>query len=129
MAGLTGQGRRAVALQVDVSEPEVCRDLVGRAVDELGGLDVLVSDAGTEAFGALDTLTAEDFQRVFALNVGAQLFCARAAAVMGDGGRTVLTSSVSARIAVFEHSLYAASKAAVTALVLNLAPSRPSAAS
>lgn len=123
VAELTGQGHRAVALQADISEPQACRDLVGRAVEELGGLDVLVSNAGKEAFGALDTLTAEDFQQVFALNVGAQLFCAQAAAaVMGDGGRMVLTSSVSARMAVFEHSLYAASKAAVTALVLNLAP-------
>ncbi len=45
-----------------------------------------------------------------------------AAAVMGDGGRIVLTSSVSARLAIFEHGLYAASKAAVSALVRNLAP-------
>ena len=42
--------------------------------------------------------------------------------MLGEGGRIVLTSSVSVRIAVFEHSLYAAGKAAVSALVLNLAP-------
>jgi 3-oxoacyl-[acyl-carrier protein] reductase len=38
------------------------------------------------------------------------------------GGRILLTSSVSARIAVYQHTLYAASKAAVSAMVLNLAP-------
>src|SRR5256885_1089507 len=41
---------------------------------------------------------------------------------IGDGGRIVLTSSVSTRRAVRGHSLYAASKAAVMAMVLNLAP-------
>lgn len=120
---LTAGGCRAVALQADVSDPAACASLVERAVDALGGLDVLVSNAGVEHFGALASITPQDFERVFTTNVAAQLFTTQAAAaVMGDGGRIVLTSSVSAREAVFEHSLYAASKAAVSALVLNLAP-------
>jgi len=41
---------------------------------------------------------------------------------MQDGGRILLTSSISARIGVYQHTLYAASKAAVSAMVLNLAP-------
>ena len=41
---------------------------------------------------------------------------------MTDGGRILLTSSISARIGVYQHTLYAASKAAVSAMVLNLAP-------
>lgn len=41
---------------------------------------------------------------------------------MTQGGRILLTSSISARIAVYQHTLYAASKAAVSAMVLNLAP-------
>ena len=55
--------------------------------------------------------------------VTAQLFATQAAvAAMSRGGRILLTSSVSARIAVHHHTLYAASKAAVSAMVLNLAP-------
>jgi 3-oxoacyl-[acyl-carrier protein] reductase len=120
---LTQEGCKTVALQADVSDPAACAPLVERAMDALGGLDVLVSNAGMEHFGALASITAQDFERVFATNVAAQLFMTQAAAgVMGTGGRIVLTSSVSARVAVFEHSLYAASKAAVSALVLNLAP-------
>lgn len=61
--------------------------------------------------------------RVFGINVAGQLFAAQAAAsVMGPGGSMVLTSSVSAQLSVFQHSLYAASKAAVSAMVRNLAP-------
>lgn len=123
VAELEEQGTRVVALQADVSDPAACRPLIEQVVQELGGLDVLVSNAGVEHFGSLDSINAEDYEKVFGTNVAAQLFCAQAAAaVMRKGGRIVPTSSVSARVAVFEHSLYAASKAAVSALVLNLAP-------
>jgi 3-oxoacyl-[acyl-carrier protein] reductase len=120
---LAGSGNGAIALQGDVSDPAASRDLVARTADAFGGLDILVSNAGVEYFGALESITPEDFQRVFGINVAGQLFAAQAAAaVLGAGGRIVLMSSVSAGMAVFEHSLYAASKAAISALVRNLAP-------
>ena len=60
---------------------------------------------------------------MFHVNVAGQLFATQAAAkAMTDGGRILLTSSISARIGVYQHTLYAASKAAVSAMVLNLAP-------
>jgi 3-oxoacyl-[acyl-carrier protein] reductase len=84
---------------------------------------LLASNAGVEYFGALESITAADFQRVFGINVAGQLFATQAAvSAMNSGGRVLLTSSVSARVAVYHHSLYAASKAAVSAMVLNLAP-------
>lgn len=120
---LDGNGRRVLAVQADVSDPESIGHLVERTSEALGGLDILVSNAGIEYFGPLESITFADYERVFATNVAGQLFTTQAAvAAMGEGGRIVLTSSVSARIAVFEHSLYAASKAAISALALNLAP-------
>lgn len=120
---ITDVGHRAAAFQADVADPEQTRDLVARVVAEFGGLDLLASNAGVEYFGALDAITAADFDRVFHINVAGQLFAAQAAAAaMESGGRILLTSSVSARIAVYHHTLYAASKAAVSAMVLNLAP-------
>jgi len=122
-AEINAGGGRAVALQADVSDPEASRSLVQRTVEALGGLDVLISNAGVEYFGPLESITKADFDRVFGVNVAGQLFVTQAAAaVMGSGGSIVLMSSVSARIAVLEHSVYAASKAAVQALALNLAP-------
>lgn len=120
---LTTAGSRAIAVRADVSDPAQTQKMVERVVDEFGGLDVLASNAGVEHFGALESITAADFDHVFRINVAGQLFAAQAAAaVMGDGGRITLTSSISARVAVHRHTLYAASKAAVAAMVLNLAP-------
>jgi 3-oxoacyl-[acyl-carrier protein] reductase len=120
---LTASGARVALARADVSEPGAPQRLVAETVAAFGRLDIAVSNAGIEHFGALETLTEQDFQRVFSVNVAGQLFTAQAAAaVMEAGGRIVLTSSVSARIGVRHHALYAASKAAVRALALNLAP-------
>ncbi|MFR9787211.1 SDR family NAD(P)-dependent oxidoreductase [Streptomyces sp. MB22_4] len=121
VSAIEADGGRAVAHGADVTDPGQSEALVERAVAEFGRLDVLASCAGIEHFGALADLTPADFDRVFAVNTRGQLFAAQyAAARMREGGRIVLTSSVSASRAVFAHTLYAASKAAVEAIVLNL---------
>lgn len=121
VAELAGDGGRAVAVRADVADPEQTQALIDRAVAEFGRLDVLASCAGIEHFDALENITPADFDRVFAVNTGGQLFAVQyAAAHLREGGRIVLTSSVSASRAVFGHTLYAASKAAVESMVLNL---------
>lgn len=121
VAELNGVGGRAVAVQADAADSERTRALIERAVAEFGRLDVLASCAGIEHFDALEKITPADFDRVFAVNTRGQLFAAQhAAAHMSEGGRIVLTSSVSASRAVFGHTLYAASRAAVESMVLNL---------
>ncbi len=123
VAELTGAGHPAFAFESDVRDRSAAQALAGRAAEAMGGLDVLVSNAGVEFSGPLASITEQDFRQVFDTNVAGQLFAVQAvAAHMTGGGRIVLMSSVSARVAVFEHSLYAASKAAVAALALNLAP-------
>lgn len=123
VAELAARGARAVALQADVADPARTADLMDRAAEALGGLDILVSNAGIEYFGRLPDIMPEDFDRVFATNTRGQLFAVQhAVRHMGSGGRILLTSSVSAHKAVFHHTLYAASKAAVEAMALNLAP-------
>jgi 3-oxoacyl-[acyl-carrier protein] reductase/tetrahydroxynaphthalene reductase len=120
---LTDKGHQVAAFRADVSDPAQTRDLVQLMVAEFGGLDILASNAGVEHFGALESITEADFDRVFHINVAGQLFATQAAAAaMTSGGRILLTSSISARIGVYQHTLYAASKAAVSAMALNLAP-------
>ncbi|OBB75904.1 SDR family NAD(P)-dependent oxidoreductase [Mycobacterium sp. 852014-52144_SCH5372336] len=120
---LTRDGCRAMACRADVSDHTETHQLVERVAAEFGGVDIVASNAGVEHFGAIETVTPADFDRVFHTNVAAQLYVTQAAsAAMSNGGRILLTSSISARIAVYQHTLYAASKAAVSAMVLNLAP-------
>ena len=117
------QGSEAIALRADVSQPDQSRQMVQEAVDEYGQLDILVSNAGIEHFGKLENITPQDFDRVFSVNVAGQLFAVQAAAPhLPEGGRVVLMSSVSAQRSIFYHTLYASSKAAVSAMVSNLAP-------
>ncbi|MDF3288109.1 glucose 1-dehydrogenase [Streptomyces silvisoli] len=119
---LKAQGAEAAAFQADVSDVAQTTRLVDLAADAFGGLDILVSNAGVEHFAPLAEITPEDFDRIFAINTRGQLFAVQQAVrYMGDGGRIVLTSSVSATRSVFHHTLYAASKAAVSSMVLNLA--------
>ena len=123
VAELTDKGHQVAAFRADVSDPAQTHDLVEQVVEAVGGIDILASNAGVEHFGALESITLSDFDRVFHINVAGQLFATQAAATaMTDGGRILLTSSISARIGVYQHTLYAASKAAVSAMVLNLAP-------
>jgi 3-oxoacyl-[acyl-carrier protein] reductase len=118
---LRANGTQAIAVQADVADPEQIGALVDRAAEEFGRLDVLASCAGIEHFDRLENLTPEDFDRVYAVNTRGQLFAVQhAARYLGEGGRIVLTSSVSASKAVFHHTLYASSKAAVESMVLNL---------
>jgi 3-oxoacyl-[acyl-carrier protein] reductase len=120
---LRTNGTEASAFRADVSDPRQTRDLVQRVAESLGGLDILASSAGVEHFAALEDITPADFDRVFRTNVAGQLFVTQAAAAeMQSGGRILLMSSISARIGVYQHTLYAASKAAVSAMALNLAP-------
>ncbi|BCL28273.1 SDR family NAD(P)-dependent oxidoreductase [Streptomyces aurantiacus] len=120
---LRDNGSTASAFPADISDMAQTHELVGAVVSEFGGLDLLVSNAGVEHFGALETITQADFDHLFRTNVAGQLFVTQAAvAAMTDGGRIVLSSSVSVRLAVHHHALYAASKAAIPAMVRNLAP-------
>jgi 3-oxoacyl-[acyl-carrier protein] reductase len=120
---LKAHGVAAHAFQADVSQRSQAHGLVEDVVGYLGGLDVVVSNAGIEHFGALESITEDDFDRVFHTNVAGQLFVTQAAVPsMPSGGRILLTSSGSIWMGVHQHTLYAASKAAVATMVRNLAP-------
>jgi len=97
----------------DVTALDAFFDSVRR---EAGRVDVLVVNAGLSEFAPLETLTAEHFDRTFALNVRALLFATQAAtAIMPAGGTIVLIGSIAAAIGTPGYGVYGASKAAVRA--------------
>lgn len=123
VAGAIRQGgSEALAIQADTSDISHIERLVTQTVEQYGKLDILVSNAGIEHFGALEEVTVEDFDHVFAVNTRGQFFAMQQAARhMSRGGRLICTSSISASKGLARHALYAASKAAVEAIARNLA--------
>lgn len=112
----------AVAIKADSSVVDQVKDLVDQVAQYYGKLDILVSNAGIEHFAAIDDTRENDFDRVFSVNTRGQYFAVQQAIkYMGRGGRIVCSSSMSATTPFARHAVYAASKAAIEAMVKNLA--------
>ncbi|WP_324786936.1 SDR family NAD(P)-dependent oxidoreductase [Streptomyces sp. H51] len=116
-------GRRAVALRADAADAREAAEAVERAAGELGGLDVLVNNAGIGVLGPLGTLTAADVDRVLAVNVrGVFLACRAAAGHLAAGGRIITVGTcLTQRVAGPGATLYTMSKSALTGLTKALA--------
>ena len=109
-------GRTAVTVAADLTEPRSCRDVVERAVRELGGIDVLVSNAAYQMSqdNGIDDITDEQFDRVMKTNVYAMFWLCKAAVPHMQPGSTVITTSSVQAFQPSPHLLdYATSKAAI----------------
>jgi glucose 1-dehydrogenase len=73
------QGVRDVLVQGDVSREEDVVRMVSDAVSEIGGLDVLINNAGIQISRPSDELSSEDFDKVLGVNVRGAFLCAREA--------------------------------------------------
>ena len=73
------EGVRDVLVQGDVSREEDVERMVGQAVSELGGLDVLINNAGIQISRHSDELSGADFDKVLAVNIRGAFLCAREA--------------------------------------------------
>lgn len=121
------QGVRAIAVQGDVGEDADCRALVERTLAEFGRLDTLVNNAGTTKFADhtdLGTLSADDFQMIYRVNVIGvyqMVRAARAALEASGAGAVVNVSSIAGVMGIGSSIAYAASKGALNTLTLSLA--------
>lgn len=107
---------RLLERSLDASDVTALAAFFDKVRREAGRVDVLVVNAGLSEFAPLETLTAEHFDRTFALNVRALLFATQAAtAIMPAGGAIVLIGSIAAAIGTPGYGVYGASKAAVRA--------------
>jgi glucose 1-dehydrogenase len=115
---------RAEWIVGDVSDPDTCERIVREAVEKLGRIDVLVNNAGVTAAKPALELTAEDFDKIFAVDVRASFLLARSAALTmreKSGGAIVNITSVHEHIPRPGFALYAAGKAALGMLTRSLA--------
>ncbi|MGB0112029.1 MAG: SDR family NAD(P)-dependent oxidoreductase [Ilumatobacteraceae bacterium] len=90
------------------------------AIDALGGIDILVNNAGIFSITPLLDITADEWDKVFAINTRAMLLttqiAARAMISQQTGGKIVNTASMGGKVAAGGQAHYAASKAAVISL-------------
>ncbi|ELY59803.1 dehydrogenase [Natronococcus amylolyticus DSM 10524] len=112
------EGGEALVVPTDVTEETQVREMIETTVSELGGLDVLVNNAGVMLLEPVATADPEDWQQMLDLNVQAVMVASQAALdVMRESGEgdIVNLSSVAGRKAYAGSSGYNASKFGVTA--------------
>ena len=129
VAALAADGLEAVAEVGDITDERGIAVAVDRVADRLGGLDVLVNNAGAGGPNACAADGPERWDTIVRTNVDGTFFATRAAlAHLPDGGRIVNISSVLGRFGVPGYTAYCASKHAVIgftkALALELAERR-----
>ncbi|MET3860643.1 NAD(P)-dependent dehydrogenase (short-subunit alcohol dehydrogenase family) [Dietzia sp. 2505] len=117
-------GRRAVLLPCDLRDEAQCRQMVRDAAEQLGGLDVLVNNAGYQhARGeGLETIDSENMDRVFKTNLYATIWASQEALThLGPGSSIITTTSIQAYQPAPPLLDYAATKSALNNLTVNLA--------
>jgi glucose 1-dehydrogenase/3-oxoacyl-[acyl-carrier protein] reductase len=121
---IQGLGRRAVAIQANVSSREQVEAMFERAWSEMGGLDILVNNAGIETIIPFLEMTDQQWNEVTMTNLGgswlcSQVFCRRAIA-SGRPGAIVNLGSIQAARVLPGRTHYAPSKLAIEALTRNV---------
>src|SRR5215212_5667286 len=87
-------GRRCVLVAGDLSDPQHCRDIIQTAVDELGGVDILVSNAAFQmTHESLDEIPDDEWDYTFDTNIGAMFHLCKAAIPHMKPGSSIIGSS------------------------------------
>ena len=125
-AELKAMGTRAATYQVDLADPAAARSSVERAVADLAGLDVVVSNAGASRLVSFVETSLADLEHILAVNFIAGFVIGQAAArhmiESGKGGVILYTAATAEGGGIVEVPAYSASKAALINLVKAVAP-------
>jgi NAD(P)-dependent dehydrogenase (short-subunit alcohol dehydrogenase family) len=116
-------GRRAVLVRGDVADPQHCRNIIQTAVDELGGVDILINNAAFQmTHETLEEITDDEWDYTFDTNIGAMFhLCKAAIPHMKPGSSIIGSSSVNSDMPNPTLAPYAATKAAIANFCASLA--------
>lgn len=105
---------RALGIRCDVREIADVRDLIDTTVNEFGGLDILVANAGVGAFAPIDEIEPEDWAATIETNLSGVFYCCREAVPhlkkRDQGGWIITIGSLAGRYAIAGGTAYNASK-------------------
>lgn len=90
------EGRKAILVSGDISQAEHCRQVIQTAIDEWGGIDILVNNAAHQmTFEKLEDIPDEEWDKTFATNIHAMFYLVKAAVPhMGEGASIINTASI-----------------------------------
>lgn len=115
---IESEGVKGLAVQANAADPRAVTAGIDRAAETLGGIDILVHNAGVAEYSSIEQGDLDQFRRVLGVNVEG-VFAGTAAAVphFADGGRIVIIGSVLGNESMMPNlGAYAASKSAVQGL-------------
>ncbi len=121
--GIREDGGSALAVECDVTDRDAVDALVEATVEEFGGLDVLVNNAGASFVAGFEDISPNGWDTILDVNLGGTYHCTQAAAdhLKDGGGAVVNVASVAGQEGAPYMSHYAAAKAAIINLTRTLA--------
>ncbi|KAF8870371.1 NAD(P)-binding protein [Infundibulicybe gibba] len=119
-AEIKAKGGRVIITAADVSVEKEVQDMVQQTVNQLGGLDVMVANAGVAVMTSILDTSMEEWERIFSINVKGTLLCYKTAAKVmidqGRGGRIIGACSLAGKKSAAMCSTYGSSKFAIRSL-------------
>ncbi|MBB6221202.1 hypothetical protein GGE66_002172 [Rhizobium leguminosarum] len=116
-------GGKAVLVSGDIQDPALCRRIVETAVEELGGIDILVNNAAHQAsFKSIDEISDEEWELTFKVNIHAMFYLTKAAVPhMKPGSSIINTASINSDSPNPTLLAYATTKGAIQNFTAGLA--------
>lgn len=116
-------GRKALVVAGDIKSETFCRSLVAKAIEELGGIHILVNNAAFQrTYASIEDITEAEWDETFRTNIHAPFFLAKAAIRhMKPGSSIINTTSIQSRQPSSHLLAYASTKGAVSNFTAGLA--------
>jgi 3-oxoacyl-[acyl-carrier protein] reductase len=118
-AEIEALGRKALAVQADVTQPDAAESLVKAALDAFGKVDILVNNAGITRDDLIMRMSVEAFREVLETNLFGAFYATKAVTrpmLKAKGGRIVNITSVSGQAGQMGQANYSAAKAGLIGL-------------
>ena len=122
-ADLRAQGRKAIAIRANAADPAAVRAAVDQTASELGGLDILINNAGVARMAPFAEMSLDDIDTQIDVNIRGVFYTTQAALKhLTDGGRIVTVgSNVGLQVPFGGLTVYAATKSALESFTRGLA--------